>query len=209
MRSRFIALFVLASLAVVCGSRSGSCEIATTATPVYHGVLWIAGRATGSINRRTGNAVLKVRRWILLPVSPSNGIYPDQEPIVIAMGDDSMRLPAGTLKTSRSGKVFSYRARTSTTTTTTAPDTTQGPDRALRRLRVQRFNDGSYALWFTLVGVDLSRLNIQDPVCLPLAVIVGDDDGFTGAVVSSPSFTSRRFNISRACDLSNDWPWIQ
>jgi len=56
--------------------------------------------------------------------------------------------------------------------------------------------------------VDLSQLVLSNPVCQPLAVIVGDDDGFTGAdLMTRPAF-SRHVAVPRACSV-NTWPWIQ
>jgi len=188
----------LGTLMLACAVPGAWAQVANNATPVYHGVLQIVP-ATGSIDRHTGNATLKVRRWRFLPTPESNGIFPDQEPIVVALGDDSFYLPAGTLKASRGGKVFRYRASRST-----------GP-RAVESFRIQRRAHGAYYIIdFTLAGVELSQLRLNYPVCLPTAVIVGDDDGFGGASVTRPlGFGSPRVAIPRECDVGNQWPWIR
>ena len=51
-----------------------------------------------------------MRRWRLGLREDSNGIFPDQEPIVVALGEESFRLEAGSLTRSRNGKVFRYQA---------------------------------------------------------------------------------------------------
>src|SRR5262249_40295376 len=111
-------------------------------------------------------------------------------------GEDSFRLEPGSLVALHRGRVFAYRA----------PKTVH---RGVRRLRIWPQPDGTYRLRFTLIGADLSRLNIRDPVCVPLAVIVGDDDRFSGVTVPSPTFHSPRIAIPGACDAGGDWPWIQ
>ena len=137
-----------------------------------------------------------MRRWRLVLAETSNGIFPDKEPIVVALGEESYVLAAGSLTPSRNGKVFRYRASADA-----------GP-RGFRSFRIARRANGSYRVSFTLIGVDLSALVLQTPVCQPMAVIVGDDDGFRGALLTRPDF-KRHVGIARACDASNDWPWIQ
>ncbi len=54
----------------------------------------------------------------------------------------------------------------------------------------------------------MSQLLLRNPVCEPLAIVVGDDDGFTGAdLMTRPSF-SRHVAVLRACS-ENTWSWIQ
>jgi hypothetical protein len=49
-------------------------------------------------------------------------------------------------------------------------------------------------------GVDLYRLNFEDPVCLPVTLLVGDDEGFVEAsVTTTPPFRSRRLRVPEAC----------
>ena len=170
-------------------------QISTGATPVHHGELDIRP-AVGTINGATGIGTLRVRRWRLVLAETSNGIFPGQEPVVVALGEESFVLAAGSLTPSRHGKVFRYRAPADA-----------GP-RGFRFFRIARRANGSYRVRFTLIGIDLSALVLQTPVCQPMAVIVGDDDGFTGAFLTRPHF-KRHVAIPHACDPRNDWPWIQ
>src|SRR5438067_259754 len=68
-------------------------------SPVFHGVLEVLP-ANGTIDRATGDAVLKLHRWRLLLVPNSNGIYPDTERVLIAIGktgQNDLYLPPGSL----------------------------------------------------------------------------------------------------------------
>jgi hypothetical protein len=169
-------------------------QISTSATPTHHGELDIRP-AVGTIDGSTGIGTLRVRSWRLVLADTSNGIFPDREPVVVALGEESFRLDAGSLTPSRNGKVFRYRA----------PD---AASRGITSFRIVRRANGSYLVSFTLIGVDMSLLVLNTPVCQPMAVIVGDDDGFRGALLRRPHF-KRHVAIPRACDASNDWPWIQ
>lgn len=180
-------------VALMLAAATARAQISTSATPVYHGTLRILHPAVGTFNTSTGIGTLRVRGWQLDLRQDSNGIFPDQEPVVVALGDESFRLDAGSLKRSRNGKVFHYRAPTS---------------RGISRIRIARRGSGVYLVTFTLSGVDLSQRVLQNPVCRPLAVIVGDDDGFTGAdLMTRPAF-SRHLVVPRTCS-ANTWPWIQ
>jgi hypothetical protein len=164
-------------------------QVSSVPFPVYIGTLGIP-RTSGAIDRGTGEAVVTVKRddWVL--GVGSNGIYPAQEPLEIFVGDVTFDLPAGMLRPSRNGKVYSYRAR--------------GPvqRRTVRAFRIAARKDGSYRLRFTVAGADLYRLNIVDPVCQAVAVTIGDDHAFIGADFTSPSFTSRRLGVLPvACNL--------
>src|SRR5437868_12536151 len=80
--------------------------------PSFHGVLEVLP-ASGTIDRATGDAVLKLHRWRLLLVPGSNGIAPDTERIDFGIGDagqDCFFLPPGSVVAHRHGKVFTYRA---------------------------------------------------------------------------------------------------
>ena len=189
MRALSSALLIL-GLAV-----PASAQIATSATPVYHGVLDVQ-RAHGTIDPATGTATVKVGRWRFLVRDVSNGIYPDLEPIDIAIGEQNFTLPAGTLRAKRRGRVFFFRAPKA--------DTMQ----PVRLLRITRLGDHTYAVRFTLQGVELSQLILQDPVCMPTAVLVGDDDAFAGVLYTRPTFESHRLTIPSDCPIGTDWPWI-
>lgn len=192
VRSR-VAIALLVAL-VSAGRAWG--QPATTATPIYHGILDILA-ARGTIDPATGTATLSVRGWRLLLSPDSNGIYPDQEPALIALAENNFYLAAGSLKASRHGTRFRYRAPRDA-----------GP-RAIRSLCIARRRDGTYLVSFKLTGVELSRLTIQNRDCVPMAIIVGDDDGFSGASLRRQSFESRQLFLPGSCDAAGDWPWIQ
>jgi hypothetical protein len=182
------------ALVALAGSVSvAAAQVADGAVPEFHDPLEILpGR--GTFDRETGMATLKVKRWRLQIIPQSNGIYPDQETIVLAIGEQTFTLPPGSLRVSRKGKVFTYRAPKS--------DTSQ----PIRLLRFERKLDG-YRIRFKLSGLDLSELLRQDPICMPTAIIVGDDDGFLGAQFTRPNFDSRRVRLPSDCNVGNDWPW--
>jgi hypothetical protein len=186
---------LVVALAALLAGRAAA-QISTSAVPIFHGTLDVNQPAGGTLDRKTGQVKLRVNRWMFMPVAGSNGIFPSQEPVLVALGEDSFRLEPGSLVALHGGRVFAYRAPKSV-------------KRGVRKIRIWPQPDGTYRLRFTLIGADLSRLNIQDPVCVPLAVIVGDDDGFSGVTVTSPSFRSRRIAIPGPCNAGGDWPWIQ
>jgi hypothetical protein len=173
-------------------------QIAPRPDPVHHGVMSIR-RTQGEFDRTNGNTTIGVRGWRLALVSTSNGLYPDQEPILITLeGDGGFFLRAGMLERSRSGKTFSYRAEPNDL------------PRSILSFRLRQRPDGTYRIRFRLRGLNLSRLIGEDPVCLPMAVIIGDDDGFAGVEITRRSFRSRRVSITRDCtaELQNEWPWL-
>jgi hypothetical protein len=74
-------------------------------------------------------------------------------------------------------------------------------------------NDGDgtprYSFTFSLVNIDLSFMVDQYPLCTPMAIIVGDDDGFSGIELDRPGgFTRSRVRVDGACINVADWPWI-
>jgi len=153
---------------------------------LLHGEL-VVQRGRGSIDRQTGKGVLKVRRARLLLGAASNGIDPGAETLFVAIGEDVFTLPAGMLGVSRNGRVFSYRA----------PRPREA--RALHAFRLRTRPDGYHDIRLVVSGVDLFRLVLADPVCVPVTVIVGDDEGFVGANVTSPSFPSRSLSVRGTC----------
>src|SRR5712692_10012706 len=78
------ALAVVLTLAAV----TARAQISTSATPVYHGTLRVLRPAVGTFDTATGIGTLRVRGWQLELRQGSNGIFPDQEPIVVALGDE-------------------------------------------------------------------------------------------------------------------------
>jgi hypothetical protein len=169
--------------------------------PLFHGALRIRP-APGSINRESGIGSLRVRNWELVEISDSNGIFPDREPVIIAIGDtERLVVPAGEVKASANGKRFTYR--------------NPGIDRGIRFFQMQRMPSPSgstntrYRVRFTVVGIDLSALTIEYPVCKSLAVIVGDDDGFSGVLLTrpGPNFCCSRVRVVSDCQATA-WPWV-
>ena len=190
-------LRVAIALLLLAGGRTASAQVDPTALPVYHGFLSVR-RAGGTIDRSTGTGTLHVPRWtLLLATEVTNGIVPDQQDLVVAMADENFTLPAGSLKPSRKGKVFTFKA---------APGTVQ---RGIRNLRLWLRSDGSYGIRFTVAGVELSRLKNENGYCVPFAIIIGDDDFFDGVFFASPSFFSRRVVLTGCQVDSSDWPWIR
>jgi hypothetical protein len=195
MRRAVLAAFLSTTLSVSTAA-PGRAQIAPSPDPIYHGVLRI-NPAVATLDLSTGTATIKVRRWgLLLNPQESNGIYPDQEPILLALGEaDRFYLAAGSLKPMRRGKGWTYRSDL------------KADDRGIKSLTIKRLPDGSYLVRFTLVGVDLSRLIFElEGVCVSTAVIVGDDDGFTGINVTRKNTRTRRVLIPDECE-PQEWPW--
>lgn len=170
------------------------------AAPVYHGVLGVRP-TTGAFDKNVGIASLRVRSWILGLAANSNGIAPDKEAIIIAVGDtEKLVVPAGQVKASKNGKTFVYRN----------PKVTRG----VRLLKIRRLKDDGdgtprYSFTFSLVNIDLSFMVDQYPLCTPMAIIVGDDDGFSGVELDRPGgFARSRVRVDGACINVADWPWI-
>ena len=178
-------------------------------SPVFHGVLEVLP-AAGTIDRATGDAVLRLHRWRLLLRPPSdglpgsNGIYPDKERVLIAVGsggENDLYLPPGSLKAHRRGKVFTYRAP-------------RGTVRGIKKIRIATVSadltrGAIYRVDATMVGVILSDLLFKTrPDCMPIAVIVGDDDGFSGIQLSEKNLDARRISVASSCSPGADWPWL-
>ncbi len=162
--------------------------------PIFHGILTVnPGR--GKLDLETGNGILKASRWQFDLYPDTNGIFPDQEPLLLSIGEENFRLAAGKL-TTRNQRVYSYVAK-------------PAPERGIRMLRLMRHTDGSWGVRFVLQGIDLSAMFVNDPVCRPLALIVGDDDFFNGVKLTRKSVSSRRVRIPSDCDVGGGWPWIR
>lgn len=165
-------------------------------TPVYHGQLMVRP-ARGTINLDSGSASFAVRGWELKPASnsPSGDIDPATQPVLIAIGSEtSFVLPVGQMHASRNHKRFAYQTKTA---------------RGITRLVLVHQGDGNWRVSFQIVGVDLSTLLVNDPpVCLPMAVIVGDNDGFSGISFDRPKpFPSKLLTIPGFCTTEQGWPW--
>jgi hypothetical protein len=191
---RFVAVAALAAAVVFAGAPAYA-----QGAPVYHGALTIRP-ARGGIDKSTGIGSLRVNNWDLLLVSDSNGIAPDREPIMIAIGEtERLVIPAGQVRASRNGKKFTFRN----------PEVPRG----VRFFQMRQLKDSGgaqarYRVRFSLVGIDLSGLLIEFPVCKSLAVIVGDDDGFEGIDLDRPGgFSRSKVRVLGACQ-AQEWPWI-
>ncbi len=164
--------------------------------PIFNGFLTIRP-AGGIIDSETGQGSLNVKRWSWLLTPDSNGIAPDLEPVIVAIGEtERIVLPAGLVKASKNGRKFTYRDKE--------------VRRGLRSLRIWRGKDPSvWQVKLQLVGIDLSRLTLEFPLCSPMAIIVGDDDGFSGVEFDRPDgFTGKRVRVVGFCDTGGEWPWL-
>src|SRR5262245_40814477 len=102
MRLVVAAAFGLAVLS------SGHAALAQGA-PLYHGTLRIRP-APGTVDKTNGIGSLRINNWDLLLVPNSNGIFPEREPVIIALGEtERLVVPAGALEPSKNGKQFTYR----------------------------------------------------------------------------------------------------
>lgn len=188
MFRRVLALLALALVPVTARAQ--------VARPVHHGCLYVRF-AGGPFDRASGEAMLRVPGWRFTRAADSNGLSPDREQLVIALGENEYTLDAGALHASRSGKSFSYHAAKGT------------PPPAIKRLRVKLRKDGTYATRFTLSGLALEQLINADGLCLPMALIIGDDDFFSGVrLIRLGSLArSKRFAIASSCTPSS-WPML-
>ena len=189
MAKRLLAALALAALLPVAAR-------AQVAEPVHHGCLFVRF-AGGPFDPRTGVATLKVPGWRFTSAPGSDGIFPATEPILVFLAENDYSLDPGALHASRSGKVFSYRA----------PKGTAPP--AIKRLRIKQKKDGSFTARFQLTGLVLEQIINADGLCLPMALIVGDDDFFSGVRLIRPGSleTVKRFEVQSSC-VPNDWPML-
>ena len=203
---RAVLLVVVGAL---CLSGRAAAQISSTATPVYHGDLKVSS-TPGTIDPLTGSAILRVRNWRFAPVVPgSNGLFPAQEPIVVALAANNFLLPAGVVKEKRPGKLFVYKAQLKPGQPGFRSFRMVAHPSAARCTPIPQ-SDCTYSVSFTLVGLELSGLLMKSPDCQPMAVIVGDDDAFSGVNLERRIFSnSRRFKVASSCNVGNDWPWIQ
>jgi len=195
-RSRYLAAVAASAVVVVLGVlRIASAEISETLTPKYHGTLQ-PEPVSGRIDPETGVSRLVVKGWLLRPAADSNGVFPAAEPVLVAVGEESFRIERGRLSPSKSGRRFSYRSAGSV-------------QRGVRSMRLRLRPDGAYDVRLVLFNVSLGRLLFDYPQCVPMAVIVGDDDGFTGVDLDRKSFTSRRLMVRGGCVPDEDWVWLE
>jgi hypothetical protein len=182
----------------------GSTSAHAQGEPLYHGTLTIRP-ARGGIDKSSGIGSLKVNNWdLFLGLDEngvvSNGIAPDREPVMIAIGEtERLVIPAGEVRASRNGKTFTFR-------------NPKVGERGIRffQMRQLRDNGGAlarYRVRFSLVGIDLSGLLVEFPLCKSLAIIVGDDDGFEGVDLDRPGgFSKSKVRVLGSCQ-AQVWPW--
>ena len=177
-----------------------ACALAATAwgdAPIYHGRLRIDHAGRGRIDLNTGLASFRVKNWLFLPDGSSNGIDPGTQLVRIALGDtNNLVIPAGQMRVSKNGRRFTFTSKT---------------NNGIQALKLLRLSDGSFRVKLLKVaGVDLSSLVISDPpVCLSFALIVGDDDGFSGVSFDRPKpYPSKLLTIPGFCTSNQGWPWI-
>jgi len=167
--------------------------------PVFHGALGIKP-ALGGFAKNTGVASLRVKNWNLVLTPNSNGIYPTQEGVIIAVGTtEQLVVPASLMHASRNDRQFTFRD----------PKTTRG----VRMFQLRQYSNcpgkACYHMAFTLVGIDLSTLVLSYPFCSPMAILVGDDDGFSGVQFDRPGgFNGSRVKIDGTCNSGSGWPWL-
>ncbi len=187
--SRF-SILVLATIAYAVGAPS-----LARGQSLTHGQLSIPRAARGTIDLDSGNATFKVKNWGLVLDQASNGVNPADEAFTIGIAEERFLIPAGQLKASKNGKRFRYLDKS--------------VDRGIQQLKIVVTPAGAIKVSFKVVGADLSGLIIGDPpLCLPFAVIIGDDDGFSGVSFDRPKpYPSRLLTIPGSCKDTTEWPW--
>ena len=164
------------------------------AQELAHGQLRVTRAAKGKIDLNSGQAIFTIRNWEMLLAAESDGVDPANEPFTIGIQEERFVIPAGQLRSKANGKRFLYKAKV---------------ERGISQLKLVRTAAGPIRITMKLVGVDLTRLVISDPpACLPFAVIIGDDDGFSGVSFDRPKpYPSKLLTIPGFCDEATEWPW--
>jgi hypothetical protein len=169
--------------------------------PTYHGCLR-PRPAVGPFDRRDGSTNIAATnwQWDLSPIS--NGIAPGSEQITISLGGDqnAFVIPPGAVKAKRQGTLFVYKGP-------------RDQPRGVTSLRMKMLSPLRYRVSFKLKGVDLSQLILQSDACLPVAIVVGLDDGFNGAEMVRPgglnALRSRTVRLTGACAVdTSQWVWL-
>lgn len=175
-----------------------ACVLDTSAwaQELTHGKLRVVRAAKGQINLTSGQASFKIRNWEVILDDESDGVDPANEPLTIGIAEERFLIPAGELRASRNGKRFRYKTVT---------------DRGVQQLKLVRLSQDTLRINVKLAGVDLSSLTsglIDPPVCLPFAIIIGNDDGFSGVSFDRPKpFPSKLLTIPGFCTDNTEWPW--
>jgi len=164
--------------------------------PTAHGDLIVSRAGRGRIDLNTGQASFSFKNWEFRPdAATSDGLDPANELVTVGIAEERFLIPVGSMKASKSGKRWIYRSKGS---------------RGIELLKLAATPGGTYKVTLKLAGVDLSALVITDPpVCLSFAVIVGDDDGFTGVSFDRPKpFPSKKLTLPGFCTDNSEWPWL-
>jgi hypothetical protein len=172
----------------------GTASTAWAQETINNGQLRVTRAAKGKIDLDTGQASFKIRGWEVLLDDDTDGVDPANEPLTIGLSEERFLIPAGKLQASRNGRRYRYKANV---------------DRGVQSLTLVMTPGGPIRVTMKLAGVDLSSLLIADPpLCLPFAVIIGNDDGFSGVSFDRPKpFPSKLLTIPGFCVDVADWPW--
>ena len=164
------------------------------AQDINSGQLRVTRAAKGKINLDSGQASFKIRGWEILLADDTDGVDPATETITIGLGEERFLIPTEDVRVSKNGKKFTYRAKV---------------DRGVQLLTMVMTKEGPIRVTAKLAGVDLSAMLIRDPpLCLPMAVIIGNDDGFSGVSFDRPRpFPSKLLSIPGFCVDVEEWPW--
>lgn len=175
-----------------------ACALSTSAgaQALIHGQLQVSRAAKGQINLDSGMATFKILGWQILLADNTNGVDPAHEPITIGLAEERFLIPAGQLHASKNGKRYRYKDAS--------------VDRGVQQITIVRVGTSALKVSMKIVGADLSTLLITDPpVCLPFAIIIGDDDGFSGVSFDRPKpYPSKFLSIPGFCTDETSWPWV-
>jgi hypothetical protein len=140
--------------------------------------------------------MLKVTNW-RVDVSPdSNGVFPAAERIGVSFDrEEEFYLEPGQLVAKRGGRVYQYKARL------------DPQARGIRSLKISARKDGGYNVRLVLQGLNFSTLLIDQFDCRGFALVIGDDDFFSGVEIERKSENSKRFTVPGDCPPP-DWPWV-
>jgi hypothetical protein len=177
------------ALALACGLAADA-----RAQEINSGQLRVTRAARGKIDLDSGQASFKIRGWEILLADDTDGIDPATEPLTLGLSEERFLIPAGALRVSKNGRKYTYRTKT---------------DRGIQQLTLVMTKAGPIRVTMKVAGVDLSSLLIADPpLCLPVAVIIGNDDGFSGVSFDRPNpFPSKLLTIPGFCTNVAEWPW--
>jgi hypothetical protein len=187
---KWLAAVVLVGAATFAGAQAPPLE------PIYHGVLQlpVAGRGVRDLETHMGR--LQVQHWDFFVSPDSNGIFPDQEPVYVAVDRQTFEVPPGQIRKRRRGRLFIYRARRPL------------PEFGLRYFRLAERQPGIWAVAFRVRGLDVTPLSGDVDACLAAAVIIGDDDAFSGIKLRERGLDAKTFVVPLPCDPNGSWPWL-